>query len=60
MAFFLAAGAAALAILFIMPVREQVREPKRPSLKRVGALITRKDDLGADPGMAEVNAAFGF
>ena len=45
LAFFLAAGAAVLAILVILPIQEQVREPKRPSLKRVGALIIRKDVL---------------
>ncbi|MBN1583545.1 MAG: MFS transporter [Anaerolineae bacterium] len=45
LAFFLAAGAAALAILVVLPIHEQVREPNRPSLKRVGVLITRQDVL---------------
>lgn len=45
LAFFLAAGAAVLAVLVILPTREQVREPRRPSLKQVGSLISRQDVL---------------
>lgn len=45
LAFFLAAGAAAVAILIVLPIRDQVRPPKRPSLKRTGALIVRRDVL---------------
>ena len=45
LAFYLAAGAAALALLVVLPAKEPARESKRPSLKSVGALITRKDVL---------------
>ena len=45
LAFFLAAGAAALAVLVILPTREQVREPRRPSLQQIGVLIARQDVL---------------
>ncbi len=45
LAFWVAAGAAALAILAVLPIREQVRPPKRPSLKGIGRLIVRKDVL---------------
>lgn len=44
-AFFLAAGLAGLAILVTLPVREAPREPKRPSLRGIGQLITRRDVL---------------
>ncbi len=45
LAFFLAAGAAAVAIFIVLPIRDQVRPPKRPSLKSTGALIVRRDVL---------------
>lgn len=45
LAFFLATGLAGLAILVILPVREVAREPKRPSLRGIGVLITRRDVL---------------
>jgi len=45
----------------VMAEREMIVRPedflrRRPEL----ALITHRDDLGADPGMAEINATFGF
>ncbi len=43
--FFVAMGAAGLAILVTLPVREQARPPKRPSPRSVGLLITRRDVL---------------
>jgi MFS family permease len=45
LAFYLAVGAAALAILIILPTREESRPPRRPSLASVGHLITRRDVL---------------
>lgn len=45
LAFFLAAGLAGLAVLFILPAREETRQPKRPSLRGIGTLITRRDVL---------------
>jgi MFS family permease len=45
LAFFLAAGAAALAILVLLPTREERRRPQRPSFTGVGSLITRRDVL---------------
>ena len=45
LAFYLAVGAAALAILIILPTREESRPPRRPSLADVGHLITRRDVL---------------
>ncbi len=45
LAFFLAAGLAGLAILVTLPVREEARPPKKPSLRGIGRLITRRDVL---------------
>ena len=45
LAFFLAAGAAALAILIVLPARENRRPPRRPSAGSVGRLVTRRDVL---------------
>jgi MFS family permease len=43
--FFLATGVAALAILVVLPAREERRRPQRPSFTDVGSLITRPDVL---------------
>ncbi len=45
MAFFLAVGLAGLAVLVTLPVREEARPPRRPSLRGIGKLITRPDVL---------------
>jgi MFS family permease len=45
LAFFLAAGAAALAIPTVLPAREGRRPPQRPSVGATGSLITRRDVL---------------
>ena len=45
LAFMVAIGAAGLSILVTLPVREQVRPPKRPSLQSIQVLITRSDVL---------------
>ena len=45
LAFYLAVGAAALAIVIILPIREELRPLRRPSLASVGHLITRRDVL---------------
>ena len=45
LAFFVAIAVAGLAILVTLPVREQRRPPKQPSLRSIGVLITRKDVL---------------
>lgn len=45
LAFFLAAGMAALAILIVLPAWEERRPPQRPSLDSIGVLITRSDVL---------------
>ncbi len=45
LAFFLAAGAAALAILIVLPAREGRRPPQQPSMEGIGSLITRRDVL---------------
>jgi MFS family permease len=45
LAFFLAAGAAALAIIIALPTPEQRRSPQRPSVGHLGRLITRADVL---------------
>jgi MFS family permease len=45
LAFFLAAGAAALAVLIVLPAREGRRPPQRPSMAGIGSLITRRDVL---------------
>lgn len=45
LAFFLAAGAAALAILAVLPAKVERRPARRPSLGGIGRLITRRDVL---------------
>ncbi|MCS7222842.1 MAG: MFS transporter [Anaerolineae bacterium] len=45
LAFFLAAIAAALAIVTVLPSQEQRRPPKPPSVRGVGRLIIRRDVL---------------
>jgi MFS family permease len=45
LAFFLATGAALFAILILLPVQEQRRPPKRPSVGGIGRLVTRRDVL---------------
>jgi DHA1 family multidrug resistance protein-like MFS transporter len=45
LAFFLATGAAVLAILFVLPIREMRHPPQRPSVGSVGYLVTRRDVL---------------
>ena len=45
LAFFLASGAAALALLGVLPTRESVRSPQRPAVRDVRTLITRRDVL---------------
>jgi len=45
LAFFLAAGSAALAIVIIVCNKEETRAPKAPSLKGIGRLIIRRDVL---------------
>lgn len=45
LAFFLAAGTAVLAILIVLPAREERRPPQRPSARSIGTLIVRRDVL---------------
>jgi MFS family permease len=45
LAFFLAAGVSALAILVVLPIREGRRPPQRPSVGSIGRLISRRDVL---------------
>ena len=45
LAFFLATGAAVLAICALLPTHERRRSPQRPSMKGIGRLITRSDVL---------------
>lgn len=45
LAFFLAVGAAALAILIVLPTSERTHPPRRPSLASIGRLITQRDVL---------------
>jgi MFS family permease len=45
LAFFLAAGTAAMAILIVLPAKEEYRLPQRPSVAGIGNLITRPDVL---------------
>ncbi|HEY65881.1 MAG TPA: MFS transporter [Caldilineae bacterium] len=63
--FYLAAMAAALAVLILLPNREERRPPKRPSLQGIGRLITRRDVLlpsvlSAVGQYANWAATFGF
>jgi MFS family permease len=65
LAFFLAAGAAALAVLIVLPAREEHRPPQRPSIAGIGSLITRPDVLlpsllAALSQYANWTATFGF
>jgi MFS family permease len=45
LAFFLAAGAAVLATLVVLPTRERRRPSQRPSVEGIGSLIARRDVL---------------
>ena len=45
LSFFLAVGAAAIALVIVVPVPEVRRPPKRPSVRGIGRLITRRDVL---------------
>lgn len=45
LAYFLAAMTAGLAVLLVLPAREKVHPPRRPSLAGIGRLVTRKDVL---------------
>lgn len=45
LAFFVAAGTAAVAMLAMVGIREQARPPKAPSLGSLGKLMTRRDVL---------------
>jgi MFS family permease len=65
LAFFLAAGAAVLAILIVLPIQEGRRPPQRPSVGAIGSLITRPDVLlpsllAALSQYANWTATFGF
>jgi MFS family permease len=65
LAFFLAAGAAALAVLIVLPTREGRRPPQQPSVGAIGSLIARPDVLlpsllAAVSQYANWTATFGF
>jgi MFS family permease len=45
LAFLLAAGAAALALLIILPAAEKYRPPAKPSVQSIAILVTRRDVL---------------
>ncbi len=45
LAFYLAAGASVLAVLFVFPIREKPHQPQHPSVAGIGGLITRRDVL---------------
>jgi MFS family permease len=65
LAFFLAAGAAAMAIVFVLPVPERRLQPQRPSPGAIGSLIARHDVLlpsllSAVGQYANWAATFGF
>jgi MFS family permease len=65
LAFFLAAGTAALALLIVLPTREKPRPRQRPSLAGVGTLITQQEVLlpsllSAISQYANWAATFGF
>ena len=45
LAFFLATGSAVIALLVVLPAQEKRRPRKRPSLGKVGHLVTRRDVL---------------
>ncbi len=65
LAFFLTAGVASLAVLIVLPIPEQRRQRRQPSLAQIGKLITRKDVLlpsllSAVSQYANWAATFGF
>ena len=65
LAFFLAAGAAALAIPVVLPASEERHRPRRPSLRSIGTLVVRRDVLlpsllSAVSQYANWAATFGF
>jgi len=65
LAFFAAAGAAALALRVVLPARETRRPPQRPSAQSIGRLIVRRDVLlpavlQAVGQYANWTATFGF
>jgi MFS family permease len=65
LAFFLAAGTAALALLIVLPIHEKPRPRQRPSLVGIGTLVTRRDVLlpsllSAISQYANWAATFGF
>jgi MFS family permease len=65
LAFVLAAGAAAAAVLVVLPVREKRRPPRRPSVRSIGRLVSRRDVLlpallAAVSQYASYAAIFGF
>jgi len=65
LAFFLAAGAAVLAVLIVLPARERRRPLQRPSVEGIGRLITRRDVLlpallSAVSQYANYTVTFGF
>lgn len=45
LAFYLAVGFAALAVVALLPAGETARPPKQPSVEEIGRLITRRDVL---------------
>jgi MFS family permease len=45
LAFYLAAGLALLAALLVVPAREKVYAPRKPSVEGIGKVITRRDVL---------------
>jgi MFS family permease len=65
LAFFVAAGTAALALLIVLPTHEKPRPRQRPSLAGVGTLVSRQDVLlpsllSAISQYANWAATFGF
>jgi MFS family permease len=65
LAFFLATGVATLAILILLPARENRRPPQRPTIAGIGRLISRQDVLvpallAAVSQYANWTATFGF
>jgi MFS family permease len=65
LAFFLAAGAAALAALTVLPARDRRRPARRPSVGGIGRLVSRRDVLlpallAAVSQYANWAATFGF
>jgi MFS family permease len=65
LAFYLAAVAAVLAVLVLLPVREERRPPRKPSVARLGRLLSRGDVLwpsvlSAISQYANWAATFGF